>query len=146
MLSVLIRFHSIRCFSVGRRSRCLLLASIAVIALALTVTASIDYQDALYGEWGTETQCARGLITPRGTRRAAPFDIQSEWLQQGDVWCQLIWRKVAPTDGGLFGLAGAVCGEDTARNYDLKFRLNGDELTLVWGLWHKNGPLKRCGI
>jgi hypothetical protein len=131
-------------FAVDRFSRWIILAGVLFNVFTLSVTASSEYQQALYGEWGTETQCSRELITPQGTRRAAPFDIQRDWLEQGDVWCQLIWRKVSATDDGLFGLASALCGEDTGRSYDLRFRLSGDQLTLVWGLWHKNGPLERC--
>ena len=100
--------------------------------------------DLFYDVWGTEQQCSRQLLTPKGTKRAAPFDIRSEWLGHGDVWCHLSWGTVAPADDGLFAIAHALCGEDTARSYDIKFRLRDDQLTLVWNLWLRNGPLMRC--
>ena len=99
----------------------------------------------LYGKWGTEAQCNGALITPQGTKRAAPFDIRPDWLKHGDVWCYLNWGTVAPTSGGgIFTVAQAQCGEDAVRGYNIKFRLDESELTLVWNLWIKNGPLMRC--
>lgn len=100
--------------------------------------------DRFYDVWGTEEQCSRQLLTPEGTKRAAPFDIRMGWLGHGDVWCRLNWGTVAPTEDGLFAIAQALCGEDSGRSYDVKFRLRGDQLTLVWNLWLRNGPLMRC--
>ena len=102
------------------------------------------HYSALFGQWGTDAQCARSLLLPTGTVRAAPFDISSDWLVQGEMWCRLTWGIAAPSERGLFALATALCGEDTTRAYDVRFRLNGDRLTLIWGLWNRNGPLKRC--
>lgn len=98
----------------------------------------------LYGKWGTETQCSGALITPKGTKHAAPFDIRPDWLGHGDVWCRLNWGTESSTANGLFAVARAVCGEDTVRSYNIDFRLGGDELTLTWDRWHKTGPVRRC--
>ena len=97
-----------------------------------------------YGTWGTEAQCAGERITPKGTKRAVPFDIRHDWLGHGDIWCRLNWGTVAASSDGLFGLAHAQCGEDAVRGYELRFRLSGDQLTLSWSLMFKNGPLLRC--
>lgn len=98
----------------------------------------------LYGQWGTEAQCARTLITPRGTRRASPFDIRADWLGHGDVWCRLIWSSVVDRSDGLTAVALALCGEDAVRDYQLRFNLSNGALTLIWNLQHQNGPLMRC--
>ena len=115
------------------------------IALSLvTVSAYASDREALFGDWGTSAQCARELITPKGTKHAAPFVINSEWLRHGDSWCYLNWGTVAPSSDGLFAVAQAQCGEDAVRGYTINFRLNGEELNLSWDLWHKVGPLMRC--
>ena len=98
----------------------------------------------LYGEWGTKSQCARTLITPKGTKFAAPFDIKPDWLGHGEVWCRLIWSTEETTEDGLFAVARAICGEDAARDYTINFRLRGDKLTLKWSFQFTNGPLMRC--
>lgn len=98
----------------------------------------------IFGEWGTKAQCARKLIIPEGTKRAAPFVIQSDWLGHGDVWCRLKWSGDGSGPDKNFALALAICGEDDARDYQIRFNLSGDELTITWNLWHVNGPLMRC--
>ena len=118
---------------------------LAFMALFIVVTAThANDQEPLYGKWGTEAQCAGELITPKGTKRASPFDIQSQWLRNGEVWCRMNWGVVDKTEDGLFTVAQGQCGEDSVRGYNINFRLVGDELTLVWNLWHKVGPLMRC--
>lgn len=98
----------------------------------------------LLGQWGTDDQCARSLLLPTGTKHATPFDIRPGWLVQGEMWCRLSWGIAAPSERGLFALATALCGEDTTRAYEVRFRLQADQLTLIWGLWNRHGPLKRC--
>ena len=118
---------------------------LASIALVLFIApAHANDKEPLYGKWGTEAQCAGELITPKGTKRASPFDFQSQWLRNGEVWCRMNWGVVDKTEGGLFTVAQGQCGEDSVRGYNINFRLVGDELTLVWNLWHKVGPLMRC--
>jgi len=64
------------------------------MAVFIVVTAThANDQEPLYGQWGTEAQCAGELITPKGTKRASPFDIQSQWLRNGEV---CLWHKVGP--------------------------------------------------
>jgi len=115
----------------------------SILACTTAVLNAAD-RELLYGEWGTETQCARALITPKGTKLAEPFDIQKDWLGHGDLWCRLNWGTLAPEPDGLFTTAQAACGEDAVRGYNINFRLDGQELTLVWNLWHRVGPLRRC--
>jgi len=108
------------------------------------VPAFASDRTSLYGEWGSETQCTRSLITPKGTKLAAPYDIRPDWLGHGDVWCRLNWGSESSTADGLFAVARAICGEDTVRSYTIDFRLSGDKLILTWDRWHKAGPLERC--
>jgi hypothetical protein len=100
--------------------------------------------EALHGLWGTEAQCARTLITPQGTKRASPFDIRADWLGHGDVWCRLLWSSVVATDSGTVAMAKGLCGEDAVRDYQIRFNLAGDALTIIWNMQHNNGPLRRC--
>lgn len=99
----------------------------------------------LFGEWGTKAQCTRTLVIPKGTKRAAPFNIQPDWLGHGDVWCRLKWSSDGSGVDNIYALAHAICGEDDTRDYQIRFNLSGDELTITWNLWHVNGPLTRCG-
>ena len=114
--------------------------------LILTLPALAADQSSLYGIWGTEAQCTKALITPTGTKRAAPFDIGPDWLGHGDIWCRLNWGTVEQTATEIFAVAQAQCGEDAIRDYNIKFRLNESDLTLVWNLLIKNGPLMRCCV
>lgn len=98
----------------------------------------------LVGLWGTEAQCAGELITPKGTKHATPFDIRPDWLGNGDVWCRLNWTSVQTKATGTLAIAGAICGEDTERDYRITFRLVDDALTITWNLTFHNGPMKRC--
>ena len=98
----------------------------------------------LVGLWGTEAQCTGALITPKGTKRATPFDVRPDWLGKGDVWCRLNWTTVQTTATDTVAIAQAVCGEDAVRDYRLTFRLVDDALTINWDLFFQNGPIKRC--
>ena len=112
-----------------------------LIALFVTAPAFTADLDSLFGQWGTEQQCLQALITPKGTKRAAPFNIQADWLGHGDVWCRLNWLT---TDPDQVAMAHALCGEDNVQGYRINFILKGSELTLVWNLQLRNGPLMRC--
>jgi len=114
----------------------------ALLLLAIHVQA--DNKELLYGEWGTDTQCARELISPKGTKYAAPFNIQPNWLEQNDVWCRLSWLSITENTDGVFALAQAQCGEDSIRDYRITFELIESELNIRWNLSLKNGPLLRC--
>jgi len=98
----------------------------------------------LIGKWGTDAQCSGSLITPKGTKRAAPFDVRTDWLEYGDVFCRLNWTSAQSTADGTRAIARAICGEDTQRDYLISFNLSGDTLTLVWDLVFQNGPMGRC--
>lgn len=122
----------------------LILAAIPALALLFTSAVGAADLDSLYGEWGTEMQCSRTLITPRGTRHASPFVIKRDWLQHGEVWCRLNWITEGTTTDGYYAMASALCGEDGVRSFRLSFKLSGDLLTLSWNPRLINGPLRRC--
>jgi len=115
-----------------------------LVSIFIAQPAFTSDQESFYGKWGTEAQCSAELITENGTKRAAPFEVRPDWLGHGDVWCRLNWVYLGSTPGGIFALTKALCGEDSTRDYQIKFELNGDELTLVWDTLFKNGPLMRC--
>jgi len=127
-----------------------LIKSLPHIVLTLLVFTSISPsvfamdREVLYGKWGTTAQCAESLIVENGTKRATPFDIRPDWLELGNVWCRLDWVYSKITSAGTFAVTRALCGEDSARDYQISFNLVGDELTLVWDERVKNGPLMRC--
>ena len=100
--------------------------------------------DPLHGSWGNEQQCAGALVTPKGTKHAAPFIISTDWLKHDEVWCRLTWLSNNASEDNVSASAFALCGEDTDREYQLKFELNFGELSIFWNLFHKNGPLRRC--
>jgi len=114
-------------------------------ALVFIATPALaDDTEAFIGVWGTEKQCTKSLISPSGTKRAAPFEITSDWLNHDGIWCRLNWSSVGSGQDSLYAINRSICGEDDARNYHIKFDLNGDQLTIVWDFWHVNGPLMRC--
>ena len=100
----------------------------------------------LLGVWGTEQQCARELLVPGGTKKAAPFEIQPDWLGNGDVWCRINWTAVKATENGVDAMAHGLCGEDNVRDYQIRVILSGEELQITWNFFHSNGPLFRCEI
>jgi len=69
---------------------------------------------------------------------------RQDWLGHGDVWCRLIWTSVQSAENGVMAFANAVCSEDTERDYQIRFEVSGDALTIVWNFEFQNGPLKRC--
>ncbi len=114
---------------------------------ALALFAGPAFSDAaapFIGVWGTEAQCSHSLISPNGTKRAVPFEIRSDWLSHDGIWCRLNWSSVGTSENGLYAINRSICGEDDARNYHIKFDLNGDQLTIIWNFSHVNGPLMRC--
>ncbi len=117
---------------------------VSVVLILFTTAAFAVDRESLYGEWGTEQQCHRELITPKGTKHAAPFTIGPDWFAHGEVWCRLIWSNVTLTTDGLFAMASSLCGEDAVRDYQVDFKLTGNVLTLIWNQEYKNGPLMRC--
>ncbi len=122
------------------------IARVSVIYLVFTVPSFAVERESLYGEWGTESQCARAVITPEGTKHASPFDIQPDWMRQGGVWCRLIWTSTVLTPEGIFATASSLCGEDAVRDYQIKFELSGETLMLTWSQGTRNGPLSRCPV
>ncbi len=117
-----------------------LLTALVLLLVSTGAAAQVE----LYGVWGSEAQCARQLIIPKGTKRAAPFEIHRDWLGHGEVWCRLIWSSVVPSAQGLVAVATGLCGEDAVRDYQLRFNLSGEALTVIWNWQHANGPLQRC--
>ena len=117
--------------------------TIAILSLS-AIHASATERDAFYGSWGTPEQCAREPLKAGGTVLAEPFAITHEWLKQGRLWCRLSWFPIEPRGDGFFTVAQAQCGEDSVRDYFLRFELSGGKLTLRWGFLLSNGPLRRC--
>ena len=117
--------------------------SIAILCLS-AVQASANERDVFYGTWGTAKQCAGEPLKPGGTVLAEPFSITPEWLKQGRLWCRLSWLPIEPRGDGFFTVAQAQCGEDSVRDYSLRFELSSGKLTLRWGFLLSNGPLAPC--
>lgn len=122
----------------------LLLLSVIFYATFLPSTLQASDLQKLFGIWGTEDQCSRALITPKGTKLHSPFEVSYDWLGTGDVWCRLTWTADKATSNGVTAFARAQCGEDSVRNYEIKFTLENEELNIIWDIFHKNGPLERC--
>lgn len=113
-----------------------------IILLALPGHA--EEREAFYGTWGTDKQCAREPVKAGGSVLAEPFEIDAEWLKQGQLWCRLDWFPVQLRDGERFSGAFAQCGEDAVRGHVLGMELAGEQLSLRWNVFLKNGPLHRC--
>ncbi len=111
--------------------------------LCLTGTVTADSK-AFFGKWGTDRQCAGKLIIPGGTKKAAPFEIGKDWLGHGDVWCRLFWINTGSSQLGTYAIARALCGEDDVRDYQLRFKLQDNRLSLTWNRHITNEGLKRC--
>lgn len=120
-------------------------ALLAYLSLCVT-SAAADQRAVFYGSWGTQNQCASGLIAPGGTVRAEPFEITEGWLRHGKHWCRLTWGPIEKRADGYFTAAHALCGEDTHRAYFLGMVLTDGELTLRWDFPWSNGPLARCPV
>ena len=103
-----------------------------------------DKHASLYGTWGTEKQCARAPLKPGSLVQSEPFEINSQWLKRGVIWCKLTWFPIETRKDGLFTGANAICGEDSIARYLLSMTLAHDELTILWGVANKKGPLKLC--
>jgi len=119
---------------------------IAAIACYLTSSAYAEDRKPFYGKWGDEKQCAGEPIIEGGTFLAKPFEINSEWLKHGQLYCSLTWNPVGKRENGTkFTSARARCGEDSVRGYSMRFILSDkDELTISWDLTTTKGPLKQC--
>lgn len=121
------------------------LVSVLVFGLMFACSSVFaDKRSMLYGEWGTEAQCARAPIVASGTKLSAPFNLQADWLGHGDVWCRLIWTSTLKRSSGLLAVADALCGEDAVYRYRIEFSLSSNELSIRWNQEFKNGPLSRC--
>jgi len=103
-----------------------------------------DPRSALYGTWGTEKQCTRAPVVPGSLVQSEPFEINSQWLRRGVIWCRLAWFPIEKRENGFFTGANALCGEDTLRSYLLSITLAEDELSILWEFPNKYGPLKMC--
>ncbi len=115
-----------------------------IIIFTFTLPALADEREALYGTWGTEKQCARAPLKPGSLVQSEPFEINSQWLRRGVIWCKLTWFPIENKQDGFFTGANALCGEDTVRRYFLGMQKSGEELTIKWQFSSKHGPLKLC--
>lgn len=119
--------------------------ALTLITLFLfTLPTAADEREVFYGTWGTEKQCARKPIQKGGTVLAEPFEISSQWLKQGGVWCNLNWGIIEKLEDGHFAGVSAQCGEDSIRSYFLGLRLKEENLTIRWDFPRANGPLAIC--
>lgn len=118
----------------------LLLLSVLLAAPGLAL--ADDGYDALYGTWGTESQCAREALGPDGVVYSEPVEIGPTWLRQGPSWCRLRWFPLEMREEETFTGAFAQCGEDGIRDYRLRMELTGEALLLRWDLLYATGPLK----
>ncbi|MEM6546996.1 MAG: hypothetical protein AAF713_04560 [Pseudomonadota bacterium] len=116
----------------------------AVLIALLAFPVAADEREPFYGTWGTPEQCDRTPIKPGGTVLAAPFEISSEWMRHGPVWCRLTWFPIQSREDGAFTGAHAQCGEDAVRGYILGMELSGAALSLRWDFLLSNGPFTRC--
>lgn len=134
----------------ARRPAALTAALAGAFAVALLIVlappaAADDPRAAFYGIWGDAKQCAREPIIDGGSVRAAPFEIEEQWLRQGRIWCRITWLPVERRDGGAFTAAQAHCGEDSVQGYLIGMALQDETLTLRWD-FPLIGPLSRCPI
>ncbi len=118
--------------------------ALALILVLLPTMSDAAGREALFGIWGTSTQCAGEPIKPGGTRPASPFRIDTDWIAHGEIWCRLVWKTDDPRETGVFSSALAQCGEDSVQGYRLDLVLEGDVLRLIWNEALINGPLSRC--
>ena len=121
----------------------------SAVSLSLLSGVGIAGEDRspMTGTWGTPAQCARQAVVAGGSHRAAPFEITGGWLRHGLVWCKLSWYPAQPQAGGIFAVAQALCGEDSALTYRLALRHRSGPpatLVLIWDDAVVNGPLHRC--
>lgn len=117
-----------------------------IFFLIFTTPALADKREALYGTWGTEKQCARAPVVPGSLVQSEPFEINSQWLKRGVIWCKLSWFPVEDRQNGFYTGANAICGEDTIQRYILNMDFSNDELTILWRFSNKYGPLKLCSV
>lgn len=115
----------------------------AVFFLISSAATATDERETLYGVWGTAAQCARAPIISGGTVLSEPYEISSEWLRHGRIWCRLTWFPTEAREDGFFTGARAQCGEDSVRDYMLGMVVSGENLTLRWD-FRLVGPLARC--
>lgn len=115
-----------------------------IVIFIFSTPAIADKHQALYGIWGSEKQCARAPLKPGSLIQSEPFIINSQWLKRGVIWCKLSWLPIEKRKDGFFTGANALCGEDTLAQYTLSMTLERDELTILWGIANKKGPLKMC--
>ena len=115
-----------------------------VFSVLLAFSAQSATHEMFYGVWGTQAQCAREPIKPGGTVLSSPFEIDKQWLKQGQQWCILNWGVVEKRENGYFTAANALCGEDAPQSYFLGLILEGEDLTLRWDFPRSNGPLQCC--
>lgn len=121
------------------RSMPYLLLSLFLASPALSAT-----HEMFFGSWGTKAQCERTPIKAGGTVLSSPFEIDGQWLKQGQQWCTLNWGVIEKRDNGYFTAANALCGEDAPQSYFLGFILDDENLTIKWDFPRSNGPLRRC--
>ena len=97
----------------------------------------IEPPPALLDVWGTAAQCAAG-------EAASPLRIESDWIEQGGIYCYLAWQANYPRAGGFETHAFAQCGEDTLREYRIVLLFDGEALRVRWSDTYTTPALSRC--
>ena len=101
-------------------------------------------QAALLDTWGTQAQCDAHAAGITGDLRRIPHVLSEQWLQQGFLYCWIIWLGQGQSDTGTWTRAHLQCREDSLRAYDSVFHLSGDRLRIRWSDDFTTPALMRC--
>ena len=98
----------------------------------------------LIGTWGTASQCAELAAGGSDNPALMPYQISSEWIRQGFLYCILAWRGEAQIDGETRYFADAQCGEDDLRDYRISLELRQRRLQIRWSDDFSTTALQAC--
>jgi len=100
--------------------------------------------EALFGTWGTAAQCAAHKAGNNTDMRLFPYVISNDWIQQGMVYCYLVWRERFSDATGTQAYAFAQCGEDSVRDYQVFLDLREGTLRIRWSEDFTTRELQAC--
>ena len=131
-----------------------ILLSFAVSAAALAQSqfslqpkpVAIAAPAALTGTWGTDRQCATFAAGGSDNPALMPYQISSDWVKQGFLYCFLSWRGETRVGGQPLYYAEARCGEDDLRDYRLSFELRDKRLRIYWSEDFTTAALEACRV
>ncbi len=99
---------------------------------------------ALFGTWGTAAQCAAHKTGNNTDMRLFPYVVSNDWIQQGMVYCYLVWREQFSDAAGTQAHALAQCGEDGLRDYQVFVDLREGRLRIRWSEDFTTRELQAC--